>query len=59
MIETKDLTEYVRNTNTGNAGVADIEMEYRAEIVARLRAFDKLKESIEKLCYRLSNGGDK
>ena len=49
MTRTQDLVEYIKNVNTGNAGVTDIEIGYRAEIVARLRAHDKLKESIEKM----------
>jgi len=33
--------------------------EAHKQIVARLRAFDKLKKEIEKLCQRLSGGVDK
>jgi len=52
MIRTKDLEEFigawlvVRNPLQG---------EYKLEIVARLKAFDKLKESIEKLLAQTSN----
>lgn len=55
MIGTKDLIEYVRTINTGNAGVTDVEVKYRTEIVARLCAYDKLKEGIEELCYQLTS----
>jgi len=55
MIETRDLVEYVKGSITN----CDLHQEYIAEIVARLRAFDKLKESIENLLARLSNEGDK
>lgn len=36
----------------------DEKIEASEQIVARLRAFDKLKEGIEKLCDRLSSGVD-
>ena len=58
MIETRDLVEFVR-ANVNYNDPAPIDMEYREEVVARLRAYDKLKESIEKLCRDLSNGVDK
>jgi len=56
MIRTKDLVGYINKWLTNRS---PIDMEYRAEIVARLRAYDKLKESIEKLCRDLSNGVDR
>lgn len=37
----------------------DESVGYKAEIVARLRAYDKLKESIEKLIATMSNEVDK
>lgn len=46
MIRTKDLIEYVKNTNIGNAGVTDTEMEYRAEIVARLKEHSQMRTII-------------
>ena len=62
MIRTKDLEEYVRTINTGNAGVTDIEVEYRAGIIKRLRAYDRICHDLElmitKLCPDLSNRGD-
>ncbi len=61
MIETKHLIEFMRDTIDFSNEVPDIQdlyNEYIAEIVARLRAYDKLIESLEKLCHRLSNGVD-
>ena len=54
MIETKELKYYLEE----NMPNGDLDREYTYEIVARLRAYDKLIESIEKLCHRLSNGVD-
>jgi hypothetical protein len=69
MIRTKDLEEFIKDGNFDvgygelpRCDIKDIKglyQEYCAEIVARLRAYDKLKESIEKLCRDLSNGIDK
>ena len=55
-IETKDLVEFIRNLPLK---FSYEHMEHWTEIIVRLRAFDKLKESIEKLCRRLSNEVDK
>ena len=49
MIETKDLIEYVRGDITNS----DLHKEYIREIAARLKAFDKLKEALEKMVERL------
>lgn len=53
MIRTKDLVEYMEKERVLN--FTPWEREYKLEIVARLRAFDKLKESIENLLARMSN----
>lgn len=58
MIRTKDLVEFIEGIQTTYYIKHDLR-ECCLEIVARLRAFDKLKESIEKLCRRLSNEVDK
>ena len=58
MIETKDLVEFIRNEVFPVHCQTD-KHEYMAEIVARLRAYDKLKESIENLIARMSSGVDK
>ena len=58
MIETKDLEKFLRgNVNYNYPNKIDI--EYMEEIVARLRAYDKLKESIEKLIATISSEVDK
>jgi len=63
MIRTKDLISFLshglHNLDYTNKKTCDMYVEYEAEIVARLRAYDKLKESIEKLCRDLSNGVDR
>ena len=62
MIRTKDLEEYVRTLNTGNAGGTDVEIEWRAEIIKRLRAYDRICHDLEQLIAKLfpeSNGVDK
>ena len=59
MIEIKDLEEYIRNINTGNTGVTNLEMEYRAEIIKRLRERDALIKGIEALIATMSNEVDK
>jgi hypothetical protein len=56
MIRTKDLVDMIRTIESKFSGSYK---EYLYEIVARLRAYDKLKESIEKLLARVSNGVDK
>jgi len=60
MIQTKDLEEFITHINTGNNMLAHSEIEYIAEIVARLKERDKLKEGIEieRLCLKLSNEVD-
>ena len=58
MIETKHLVEFMNHREDEHSEkmyTEDAYQEYCAEIVARLKAFDKLKEEIEKLCQRLSN----
>jgi len=54
VIKTKDLVEFVRE-EIGETIPQTGRREYLAEIVVRLRAFDKLKEEIEKLLVRMSN----
>ena len=53
MIRTKDLVEFMRKENMIPAhkfNDEDVEkIEYREEIIKRLGAYDKLKESIEEL----------
>ena len=58
MIETKDLLAFMDVIRIYYAR-GDEEKERISEIVARLRAYDKLKEGIERLCRRLSNRIDK
>ena len=65
MIETKHLEEFINDASDiyisevcNNDYHVKI-IEYCNEIVARLRAYDKLIESIEKLLARVSNGVDK
>lgn len=55
MIDTRDLVEYVRNNLDS---LTPMTAEYKAQIVARLRAYDSLKEGIEKLIARMSNTVD-
>jgi energy-coupling factor transporter ATP-binding protein EcfA2 len=61
MIRTEDLVGFFDNIiyhpEQTDYTPNEIE-EYTHEIVARLRAYDKLKESIEKLCRDLSSGVD-
>lgn len=52
------LEEYIKTINTGNAGVTDIEIEYRKEIIKRLRAYDRICRDLKELLARLSNGLD-
>lgn len=57
MIRTKHLVEFMRGSPLFHD--TPLTLEYRAEIVARLEAFDKLKESIGKLLATVSGGVDK
>lgn len=60
MIKTQDLIEFIRKTRLESISSLDHQgQEYYQEIVARLKAFDKLRESIEKVCHNLSNRVDK
>ena len=59
MIKTRNLIGFMKDKNVAIIIDAPVGKEYRAEIITRLRAFDKLKDSIEKLCRHLSNGVDK
>lgn len=54
MIRTKDLVEWTRKVKVMNRDYhLGEDMGYRAEIVARLRAFDKLKEALEKMIAQI------
>jgi len=55
MMRTKDLIEFLKAGEVYD----DEDREYMEEAIKRLRAYDKLKESIEKLCCDLSSGVDK
>lgn len=62
MIKTKDLVGFMNNPMVmfWEQGLSrEMAIEYKREIVARLRAFDKLKESIEKMIATLSSGVDR
>ena len=52
MIRTKDLVEFIKSKEIRT--IYHNEVEYIAEIVARLQAYDELRESIEKLTKELS-----
>ena len=55
MIRTKDLVNFM-NIRVGQTfRYEEIDKEMVLEIVARLRAYDKLKERIEKLIATMSN----
>lgn len=56
MIKTRDLVEFIRELPLK---FSYEHMEYWTEIIVRLRAFDKLKESIEKMIAMMSGGVDK
>jgi len=59
MIRTKDVIEFMENRVGKTFIYVEWDKEMVCEIIARLRAYDKLKESIEKLLARVSNGVDK
>ena len=60
MIRTKDLEGFMRETRLESISSLDHKgQEYCHEIVGRLRAYDKLKESIENLLAPKSSEVDK
>ena len=59
MIRTKDLLDFLYSKFFVADYNEDEAREYLNEIVARLKSYDKLIESIEKLLARVSGGVDK
>ena len=53
MIDTKDLVRFTHNINGAFGFSWGESEEYRTEIVARLRAFDELKEGIENMIKQI------
>jgi len=58
MIRTKDLENFMYYELLHTPFGHTQEREYIYKIVARLRAYDKLKEGVERLLARVSNGVD-
>ena len=64
MIRTKDLVEFIKEGDTRtiycNEEVEkEVEQEYRAEIIKRLRAYDRICHDLKQMITTLSNRVDK